>query len=266
MDARRNMYFFHQGQTALEEIKQQLQSAAKEKGFIVVNHFKEANIIVSIGGDGTFLQAVRKSGFRDDCLYVGISTGNETSFYSDFHFETLEQAIEAMDMKKIEVRRYPVLEVTIDDEGPFYCLNEFTIRSSIVKTFVLDVYIDDLHFETFRGDGMIISTPTGSTGYNKSVHGAIVDPLLRSFQVNELASINNNQFRTIDSPLILSSERKLRLEVHEKPNNFPIISFDNEALATSKVRHVEICLSQHVIKTVKLKTNSFWHKVKRTFL
>lgn len=266
MDERRNMYFFHQGNSNIEAIKKRLQSIALEKGFNVVDHFKDANIIVSIGGDGTFLQAVRKSGFRDDCLYVGIATDQEMSFYSDFHYDSLQETLEAMDTKKIEVRRYPVLEVYIDEEGPFYCLNEFTIRSSIVKTFVLDVYIDDFHFETFRGDGMIISTPTGSTGYNKSVHGAIVDPLVPSFQVNELASINNNQFRTVDSPMIFSGERKLRLEIKDRPNSFPIISFDNEALASNKIRKIDIQLSNKVIKTVKLKTNSFWHKVQRMFL
>lgn len=266
MDARRNMYFYHQGNSSIESIKNRLQAIATEKGFIVVDSFKNANIIVSIGGDGTFLQSVRKSGFRDDCLYVGIATDSEMSFYCDFHYEALSEAIHAMDTKNIEVRRYPVLEIFIDGEGPFYCLNEFTIRSSIVKTFVLDVFLDDLHFETFRGDGMIISTPTGSTGYNKSMHGAIVDPLIPSFQVNELASINNNQFRTVDSPLILSSERRLRLQLRDRPNNFPIISFDNEALASNKIQQIDIQLSQRVIKTVKLKTNSFWHKVQRMFL
>lgn len=130
----------------------------------------------------------------------------------------------------------------------------------------MDVLIDDLHFETFRGDGMIISTPTGSTAYNKSVAGAVVDPLLPCMQVSELASLNNNTYRTLGSPFVLSSDRKLTLRVVQDGNEHPIIGLDNEALSTRNVKTIEIKLSNKKIKTVKLKDNSFWEKVKRTFL
>ena len=82
----------------------------------------------------------------------------------------------------------------------------------MIKTLVLDVFIDDLHFETFRGDGMVIATPTGSTAYSKSLKGAVIDPLLPCMQVSELASLNNNMYRTLGSPFILSDDRKLVLK------------------------------------------------------
>lgn len=113
---------------------------------------------------------------------------------------------------------------------------------------------------------MIISTPTGSTAYNKSVSGAVVDPLISCMQVSELASLNNNTYRTLGSSFILSSERKLTLQVVQDGNEHPIIGLDNEALSTRNVKKVEIRLSDKKIKTVKLKDNSFWEKVKRSFL
>ncbi|HZH61923.1 MAG TPA: NAD kinase, partial [Metabacillus sp.] len=146
------------------------------------------------------------------------------------------------------------------------CLNECSIRSSIIKTFVIDVFIDDLHFETFRGDGMLIATPTGSTAYNKSVNGAVVDPMLPCLQVSELASLNNNLYRTLGSSFILSDKRKLTLKVVQDGNDYPIIGIDNEALSIRHVQQLEYGLSELPIKTVKLKDNSFWEKVKRTFL
>ncbi|WP_062355079.1 NAD kinase [Bacillus kwashiorkori] len=267
MENRRNIYFYSSNKIEIRNKVEHLQNLARQHEFIVVDQPNNANIIVSVGSDGTFLETVRKTGFRDDCLYVGVSIDKQLGFYCDFYIDDIDKMIEATNNKVIEVRKFPTIEVTIDDEKPsFYCLNECTIRSSIVKAFVMDVYIDDFHFETFRGDGMVISTPTGSTGYNKSVHGAVVDPLLPCFQVSELASLNNNKYRTLDSSFILSGDRKLRLEIVQDGNDYPMVSMDNEALGISHMKKAEIQLSGKVIKTVKLKDNSFWNRVQRTFL
>lgn len=236
------------------------------EGFMITDNHKEANIIISIGNDGSFLQAVRKTGFRQDCLYAGISATEKHSLYCDFHYNNLYEITQAIRDSQLEVRRYPLIEVTIDEHRPFYCLNEFSIRSNIIRTFVMDVIIDDRLFETFLGDGLIISTPTGSTAYNKSVKGAVVDPLLECFQVTELASVNNNKYRTLGSSFILSGQRKLQLNVHQDGNNFPLMAADNEALGIRKVEDIHIKLSDKTIKTVKLKDNSFWEKVQRIFL
>ncbi|MFD1739327.1 NAD kinase [Bacillus salitolerans] len=266
MPNRRNIYFFYKKDPNLQSHIDELYELAGKNGFNVISDQKEANIIISIGGDGSFLQAVRKTGFREDCLYAGISTLSSPSLYCDFHIEDKHHMIEAMTLEKIEVRRYPVLSAMIDNTTSFYCLNELSVRSAIIKTFVMDVYIDDLHFETFRGDGMIVATPTGSTAYNKSVNGSVVDPMLPCMQVSELASLNNNKYRTLGSSFILSSSRTLTLKVVQDGNDYPIIGMDNEAVSIQHVEQIVIQLTDKRIKTVKLKDNSFWEKVKRTFL
>jgi NAD+ kinase len=266
MPDRRNLYFYHAMDASMLGKVEHLYDLAKRYGFNLVTNSRDANIIVSIGTDGTFLQAVRKTGFREDCLYAGISTSGKLSMYCDFHIDDISKMIESMTNEQIEVRRYPTINVTIDDQFSFRCLNEFSIRSAIIKTFVMDVFIDQLHFETFRGDGMIVATPTGSTAYNKSVNGAIVDPMLPCMQVSELASVNNNHYRTLGSSFILSGERKLTLKVIQDGNDHPTMAMDNEALSVQHVEHIHVQLSEGRIKTVKLKDNSFWEKVKRTYL
>ncbi|GIN66848.1 NAD kinase 2 [Bacillus sonorensis] len=263
---RRNIYFFYKKNSETDEQCNMLKQLATEHGFQVVDDHRQANIIASIGGDGTFLQAVRKTNFRDDCLYVGIAKKGKAHLYADFNIHDTDKMIEATNSEQIEVRKYPLIDVTVDGTNRFQCLNEVSIRSSIIKTFVMDVFIDDLHFETFRGDGMIISTPTGSTAYNKSVEGAVVDPKLPCVQVTELASLNNNTYRTLGSPFILSADRRLTLKIVQDGNDYPIIGLDNEAFSTMHVKEVDVSLSGKVIKTIKLKDNSFWEKVKRTFL
>lgn len=266
MTFKNSLYLFAKNDIDTLQKKDHLTSVIKQYGFQVVEHHQEASIIVSIGSDGSFLQAVRKTGFRQDCLYAGISTTGSLSMYCDFLIEDIDEMAEAVLHNKIEVRKYPLLELSVNHQPKFYCLNEFTIRSNIIKTFVLDIIIDHKLFETFRGDGIVISTPTGSSAYNKSLNGAIVDPLLPCIQVTEIASMNNNEYRTLGSPFILSGSRTLELKLHKDWNDYPSMSTDNEALSIQHVETVSIALSSQVVKTVKLKNNSYWEKVKRSFL
>ena len=266
MQNRNNVYLFHNNTPDIQELLAKINHLAADYDFMIVDDPKKANIIASIGGDGTFLQAVRKTGFRDDCLYAGISANGKLHMYCDFSLSDRDTIMQNLNSEEIEVRKYPIIQVTLDKQPSFHCLNELSIRSSIIKTFVLDIFIDDLHFETFLGDGIVISTPTGSTAHNKSMNGAVVDPLLPCFQVSELASLNNNIYRTLGSSFILSGSRKLTLKIGDSMNTNPIIGLDNEALAVNGLKQIDISLSSRVIKTVKLKDNSFWEKVKRTFL
>src|SRR5699024_4369198 len=103
-----------------------------------------------------------------------------------------------------------------------------------------EIYIDDEYFEAFNGDGLLISTPTGSTGYNKSLDGAIIDPMIRSMQLTEIASLNNNNFRTVSSSVVLGETRTLKIVLDKEGNYYPIMGLDNEALSiqeTEFVRH-----------------------------
>ncbi|MFC0557946.1 NAD kinase [Halalkalibacter alkalisediminis] len=265
MPIRNNLYLFYKRTQEIEEQVQPLLKLANQNGFHLVTNVEEADIIASIGGDNAFLQATRKTGFREDCLYVGVNT-DSLGFYTDFMIQDFDQMIQAMKNEEVEVRRYPILKVTVDQEHPFYCLNECSIRSNVIKTFVIDVLIDDFHFETFRGDGMIVSTPTGSTAYNMSVKGAVVDPTLPSLQVSEIASLNNNEYRTLGTSFLLGADRTLTLKVVQDGNDHPIIGVDNEALSIRHAKEIKLRLANKSIKVLKLKNNSFWQKVQRNFL
>ncbi|UCZ52288.1 NAD kinase [Bacillus shivajii] len=265
MTDRRKVYLYYKPSEELEPKIEQLRTLGRKYDFELVKDYTEANIIASIGGDGTFLQAIRKTNFRDDCLYVGINDGH-LGFYTDFSLDDMDRIEEGLQSDIIEVLRYPVIDVTVDGLKTFQCLNECSIRSNVIKTFALDVYIDDLYFETFRGDGMVISTPTGSTAYNKSLKGAVVDPRLKGMQLTEIASLNNNEYRTLGAPLLLNGDRNLVLKVIQDGNDHPIIGADNEALSIRHCHEIHIKLASKQIKTLKMKDNSFLHKVKRSFL
>lgn len=266
MESRRNLHFYYPKDKELENKLKPLFNLARENGFNIVDNSESANIIISVGGDGAFLQALRKTGFRQDCLYTGIAIDNEAGLYCDFNLTNYNEMVNSIMNEELEVRRFPVIDVLVNGEAKFHCLNEASIRSTLIKTIVMDVYIDDNHFERFRGDGLIVATPTGSTGYNKSTNGAVIDPKIQGFQVSELASLNNNRYRTLGSSFVLSNKRKLTLKIVQDGNDYPIIGLDNEAYSIRNVKDVTVTLSDKIVKTVKLKTNSYWDRVKRTFL
>ncbi|MDV6377534.1 NAD kinase [Sporosarcina sp. GW1-11] len=265
MNTQHSIFLFSRLDEDTMHKKKYVEKILKKEGFLLTNDHTKANLVISIGSDGTFLQAVRKTDFRPDCLYLGLSLKGAHGVYCDFKYDEISTLILALRQNNLEERHYPLLEVTINQHKPFFCLNEFSIRSAIIRTFVMDIYIDDLLFETFLGDGLIISTPTGSTAYNKSVRGAVIDPLLPCFQVTELASVNNNRYRTLGTSFILSGNRKLTLNIKPDGNEFPSTAADNEAIGVNQVRKVEAVLSKRVIRTAKLTDNSFFEKVQRTF-
>ncbi len=83
----------------------------------------------------------------------------------------------------------------------FHALNEMRIENSY-RSQVIDMYVNDEHMETFRGNGLCVSTPSGSTALNKSLGGAVINPSLRLMQVTEIAGIHHNAYRSLGSPLI----------------------------------------------------------------
>lgn len=175
-------------------------------GMDMVLDEKSPEIVVSVGGDGTLLQAFhRYQHIVGEVSFVGVHTGH-LGFYADWGQDEVERLIMALKNDDFEVVEYPLVEVIIHYdkvgmETKYLALNEATLRMTNGSTLVMDVDIRNRHFERFRGDGLCISTPSGSTAYNKALGGAIIHPSIEAVQMTEIASINNRVFRTVGSPV-----------------------------------------------------------------
>lgn len=235
MADRRNLFFFYGDDKAtLVEKMKPIYRILEENGFTILDHPKMQTL-------SSVLEMMQPS-YKPFVKLVLEKIAYTQDFYERWNFFLLRfpywsrwYSPSRNYKNEIEVRKYPTIQVDVDGSTSFHCLNEFSLRSSIIKTFVVDVHVDDLYFETFRGDGLVVSTPTGSTAYNKSLHGAVVDPLIPCFQVSELASLNNNTYRTLGSPFILNHERTLTLKLRPDGNDYPVIGMDNEALSIKQV-------------------------------
>lgn len=172
------------------------------------------DIVVTIGGDGTLLDAFHHYENRlANTAFVGIHTGH-LGFYADWLPHEVNSLAEGIAHGKYSIESYPLIEVRLSKEdaepSKYLVLNESTFRMAS-GTLAVDVYLENELFEYFRGDGLCVSTPTGSTAYNRSLGGAIIHPTIEVMQLTEMASINNRVFRTIGSSLILPKEQKIKL-------------------------------------------------------
>jgi len=257
-------------QSRNDEISNQLMDEAKKylMDFGLLFDEKEPDIVLSIGGDGTLLHAFHKHRNRlKETSFVGIHTGH-LGFYADWKPSEIEKLVISIARKNFNVIEYPLLDVTINyrngqESIDYLALNESSVKSPDV-TLVMDVELNDNHFERFRGDGLCMSTPSGSTAYSKALGGAILHPSLPTMQLTEMASINNRVFRTIGSPLILPAHHRCVL----KPvtgQDF-IITVDHLHFLHKDVSSIEYEVSEEKVRFARFRPFPFWQRVRDSFV
>lgn len=230
--------------------------------------FDEENpeIVFSFGGDGTMLKAINDySHMLSQVMFAGINMG-KLGFYTDFSISEVEELLDNIKNNNYETNKYFMLDyciVTDSEQLTGLSLNELAIINPI-HTQIIDVYLNEELFENFRGTGFVISTPTGSTAYSKSLGGSIIEPTIKAIQLTEIASINNNVFKTISSPLVLSATTKIVLKSEDFQNIF--LSVDGRYLETKNINKISAKLSSQKVTFLVRSDHSFLHRVKKSFL
>jgi NAD+ kinase len=252
------------GKEISQEIKQSFEKELIENGHIIDEITPD--LVIAVGGDGTVLKAVHQYVHRsEEVKFLGIHTGN-LGFYADYLTSELHLLLEHINDDDFEYVEFPLLEVKLcrdDDCIFFYALNEVTVVNAL-RTLKTDIYINDDFFEKFYGTGICISTPSGSTGYNKSLGGAVIHPKLRAYQLTEMASINNNAYRTLGSPIILHEDHITKL--YSDDFGEVTITVDHLHKKINGVNTIECLLSERTVKFARAKSIHFFTRVKKAFL
>lgn len=225
-------------------------------------------VVISVGGDGTLLSAFHHyDDLMEKVRYVGIHTGH-LGFYTDWRDNEVKQLVASLEHDNGQSVSYPLLSIEIkysDGGRPDYmvALNESTVKK-LFGTMVAKVYIKDQLFESFRGDGLCISTPTGSTAYNKSVGGAIISPEFNAVQVAEMASINNRVFRTIGSPIIIPPTESITIVPKVSLHN--VLTCDQLLVMDRPIESITYRISKRRIYFAKYRHTNFWKRVSNSFI
>ena len=229
---------------------------------------KEPDIVITVGGDGTLLYAFHEYVHRlSETSFVGVHTGH-LGFYADWKPEEVERLVIHIAKTPFKIVEYPLLEVIVrhtdgTKTARYLALNECTVRS-VSGSLVMDLEIKGEYFETFRGDGLCISTPSGSTAYNKALDGAILHPSIPAIQVAEMASINNRVYRTVGSPLVLPEHHTCLLK--------PIldtdyqITVDHLTMLEKNVKSIQCRVAEETIRFARFRPFPFWKRVKESFI
>jgi NAD+ kinase len=228
------------------------------------------DILVSIGGDGTILRAatlVRNSGVP----ILGINAGR-LGFLATVQKENIADFLQIVIDKKYTLSKRTLLSLSSEPQNEAlldinFAMNEVTVsRKDTTSMITIDTYLNGEYLNSYWADGLIVSTPTGSTGYSLSCGGPILTPDVKSLVITPIAPHNLNA-----RPLVIPDETEIRLKVSGREENY-LVSLDsritsvaNESILTIKKTPFQINMveipDETFLKT--LRTKLLWGEDKR---
>lgn len=186
------------------------------------------DVVLFAGGDGTFLRAFHQYSDKIDSVkFVGLNKGH-LGFFSSYSDDQLDLLLSDLKSSNVHEETYRLLTASFNDKE-IYAINEIRIESPF-QTLICDVEVNGNKLETFRGNGLIVSSSLGSSAYNKSLSGAIVYPKLEVLELTEIAPLNNRIYHSLHSSLILDSDS----EIVVKPITSNIIIGYDELISEDK--------------------------------
>ncbi|MDD6390193.1 MAG: NAD(+)/NADH kinase [Firmicutes bacterium] len=242
----------------------------KKNGFTVTDEFDQnAELTVCIGGDGCFLDTVQTHSLPSMPI-IGVNTGH-LGFFQEITPDGIDDFITRYLNGKYVIQDLPAVMITCitDDQKVYthYGINEVYVRGPHTKLLHLNLSIDDTYIERFSGDGILVATPAGSTAYNYSLGGSIVDPRINVLQVTPIAPMNTIAYRSFTSSLLLPSDLTISIIPEKRSDSSHLyIMFDGWEQQYDNIKELRISYSSNIVKLIRLDSYSFWNTVKTKFL
>lgn len=229
------------------------------KKYPTFSHFNDLNnsfdLLFTVGGDGTILRAV--TFIRSlNIPILGINTGR-LGFLAVIQKNQIKNAVEQLLSNEFSIEKRTLLQVKTNPKSDAFselsfALNEVTVaRKNTTSMIGVNTFLDNEHLTNYWADGLIIATPTGSTGYSLSCNGPVVLPDSKSIVITPIAPHNLSA-----RPIIISDKTNIRLEVSGRENDF-LMSLDSRISTIDKNTQIHIKKAPFTIKTILLKNDSF---------
>ncbi|WP_108822606.1 NAD kinase [Dysgonomonas sp. Marseille-P4361] len=230
-------------------------------GIITDNEF-DVDLVVSIGGDGTFLRTTSAIG-KKDIPILGINAGR-LGFLADVGEQDLESTFADIFARNYRIEHRSQLQLSTehkDYQGFNYALNEVAIlKQDTASMITVHAYINDEYLTSYEGDGLIIATPTGSTAYAMSVGGPVMAPTASNFII---AAVAPHSLTT--RPLVVTDDSVIRLEVESRNESF-LISLDGRSNVFTTGTQLIIKKADFSLKVLKRKENTFYNTLRNKLM
>jgi NAD+ kinase len=222
-----------------------------DRGFKVP---RSAECVITIGGDGTMLRAAR-AGFGGSVLFLGINRGHMGYLTEVSDISNYDEFAARLVNNEFSIQERMMLSARADRNGKCiykdFALNDVLLcKSDTVKMMEYEVYVNDVFLNSYRADGFLVSSPTGSTGYSMSAGGPIADPKARLLILTPICphSINTRS-------MVLSAEEKIRII---PKNEKQLVSCDGaDATPINSGDVITVTRSRTTMKFIKFKETSF---------
>ncbi len=257
-------YIHHRDDELSLERATYLSRLLKDKGFQPDQENPE--LIITVGGDGTLLHAIHQYIDKIESVkFVGIHTGT-LGFFTDYTSSEIEQFVQDLDNIQCIVSHPMIQSLCYGGDGQLrhhvYALNEARVEN-ITKTQVMKVSVNDEFLEEFRGNGLCVSGQLGSTAYNRSIGGAIIDDTLQALQLTEISGIHHRYYRSLHSPLVLNSKAHITFESQDFEG--AMLIYDHLNINLHKTKKIDISFSNKNVNFLRLRNNSYYSRLRNLF-
>lgn len=218
------------------------------------NKMAKPDLLISVGGDGTFLDSTLMLKGADIPI-MGLNTGR-LGFLARVSSEDIKESIDNWLQGDFTTEERTLLEVCTKDDlfgKKNFALNEVTIhKNDNASMIVIHTYVNEEFLNSYWADGLIISTPTGSTAYSLSVGGPIVEPSSRNFIISPVAPHNLNV-----RPIILSDDAEITLKIEGRSSK-SLISLDSRVQRIDSSIEIKIKRSEKLVKLIQFPNQTFF--------
>lgn len=216
---------------------------------------KDADCVLVLGGDGTLIRAARELR-SNDIPMIGVNLGT-LGYLTEVEVQNIESAIDQLIENKAVVEARMMLKGTVNNESEDVALNDIVLtRLGSLCIIHFNIYVNGALLNSYQADGVIVSTPTGSTGYNLSAGGPIVEPTASMIVITPICSHALNT-----SSIVLSADDEIILEVGQGRDGKieeAGVSFDGERnLKVHTGDRIVIRKAKDTTKLLKLSKISF---------
>ena len=234
--------------------KEELIKISQELKMEITNEISECDLIISIGGDGTFLKSARVSCEKP---FIGIHTGT-LGFLTEVDPKNIRQALNEILNENYHIEERMMLEGEIirkdgETERIPEALNEIGISKNIIGVMRFDVLVNEKIINSYTANGILVCTPTGSTAYNLSCGGPIVDPTAQILTLTPIAP-----HTVINRSIVLSDDSIVKIKITElRDNTTSFVLYDDLPIEVFNEDAVIIRKSDKITKIIKLENRSF---------